>query len=114
MKLGKEIYSTAKKLSASKSNPYGGMSYGERLPAGMAPKLKRHHAVDIYAGMVRAEKTYVKSTQSQYTTFRTISTGSPGWIRPSTLPGKQYAEKVVQFVKGIAADSFQAYVEGLG
>jgi hypothetical protein len=113
-KLGKEVYAAAKKLSATKSEPYGGVGYGGRLPAGMAPKLKEHHAVDIYAGMVRAEKKYKKATQSQYVTFRTISTDSPGWIRPSTLPGKQYSQRVVAFINKIAVGAFQAYVEGVG
>ena len=119
-KLGRHIHETAKKLAASTSSPDGGMAYGGRLPEGLAPKLRPYHATDIYAGMVREEKTYKKATQNQYTTFRNIAVdgsgqpvGSSPWIRPRT-PGKFFVQKVNQFVQKIGPQAFQAYVESLG
>jgi hypothetical protein len=112
-KLGTEVYAQAKELLPTRTDPYTGKTQqGERLPAGLAPLLKPHHATDIYAGMIREEKTYERATQSQYVTFRTISTGSPGWVRPAT-PGAHYAEQVAQFVARIAPQAFEAYVESL-
>lgn len=101
--MGQNIYDSAKKLKATKGMPGGKATYGGRLAAGYAPKLKEHHATDIYAGMIKSQKKYVKATQSQYTTFRTISTGSPGWMRPATA-ALNYAEQVKQSI----GDSFGA------
>lgn len=118
--LGKKVYNKAKKLKATTSDPDKGTAYGGRLPAGIAPKLRPYHATDIYAGMIRERKTYVKATQSQYMTFRTIAVDSAGkpkgtspWIRPAT-PGRHYAKQVSEFVQKIAPQAFEAYVEGLG
>lgn len=112
-KLGKDVYGAAKELKPTKGDPYGKVSYGGRLPEGMAPKLKPHHATDIFAGMIREEKTYVEATQSQYMTFRTISTGSPGWIRPATT-GRHYAKKVGDYVARMAPKALDAFVQELG
>lgn len=112
-KLGKKVYGAAKKLAATTSEPMGKTAYGGRLPAGLAPKLRSHHKTDIFAGMIREEKTYEKATQSQYMTFRTISTGSPGWLRPAT-PGRFYSQQVGEYVQRLAPQAFAAFVEGLG
>jgi hypothetical protein len=82
--LGKDIYKAAKGLEASRLfRNKGGTHWGERLPAGMAPRLAPHHKTDIHAGMVRVQHKYKKSTQSQYMTFRTISERNPeGWFHP--------------------------------
>lgn len=111
--LGKKIYRRAKKLEGTTSEPFGKTSYGGRLPAGLAPKLRPHHQTDIYAGMIRERKTYAKSTQSQYMTFRTISTGSPGWLRPKTT-GRFFSLKVSEYVQKLAPQAFSAFVEGMG
>ena len=112
-KLGQAVYDAAKKLKGTTSDPEGGkVKYGGRLKAGMAPLLKPHHSTDIFAGMIKERKKYQKATQSQYTTFRTISTGSPGWIRPATT-GKFYSQQVGAFVQKIAPQAFSAYVGGL-
>lgn len=111
--LAKDVYGAAKKLKPTKGEPYGKVSYGGRLPEGMAPKLKPHHATDIFAGMIRERKTYVRATQTQYTTFRTISTGSPGWIRPATT-GRHYAKKVSDYVARMAPKALDAFVKELG
>jgi len=110
--LGKAVYAKAKKLKGTTSVPYGKTKYGGRLEAGLAPKLKAHHSVDIYAGMIRSRKKYQSATQSQYTTFRTISTGSPGWLRPATQ-GKFYSQQVNTFVQKIAPQAFEAYVKAM-
>ena len=115
-KLGKEVYNAAKALSPTKSSPYDGVKYGGRLAAGMAPLLKPHHKTDIYAGMIRATKTYEKVTQGAYYTFRTISTtgGDPqSWQRPAT-PGIFLAKQVADFVEKIAPAAIDALLEGLG
>lgn len=111
-KLGKDVYKAAQKLAPTIAAPYGGTKWGERLPAGMAPLLKEHHAVDIYAGMVRERKTYEKATQTQYFTFRTISTSvARGWVRKAT-EGLHLAEEVAKHVAKIAPAAFAAYVQG--
>lgn len=114
-KLGREVYRKAKHLKPSIGEPHKQTRWGERLAqkVGGAPLLKPHHKSDIYAGMVKVQKTYGKATQSKYMTFRTISEANPeGWIRPATQ-GKHLAEQVAKFVEEIAPASFAAYVEGL-
>jgi hypothetical protein len=111
--LGKKVYNKAKRLKGTVSEPYGKTAYGGRLPEGLAPKLKPHHKTDIYAGMIKERKTYEKSRQSQYMTFRMISTGSPGWRRKKTV-GKFFAAQVSQYVQKIAPQTFAALVEGMG
>lgn len=110
--LGRAVYNKAKKLEGSTSQPGGRTKWGDRLPGGLAPKLKPHHKSDIFAGMVRLEKTYKKATQSSYMTFRTISTGSDGWIRPRT-EGRHFALEVEAFVRELAPQAFEAYVQSL-
>jgi hypothetical protein len=108
--LGKAVYAQAKKLAPTKGQPGSKMQWGGRLPAGLAPLLKPHHATDIYASMYRMSKEYSKATQQHYMTFRTISTGSNGWIRPPTQ-GKHYARETAQFVEKIAPLAFESYVK---
>lgn len=110
--LGKKVYAAAKKLEATKGLPGQKTQWGGRLPAGLAPKLREHHKTDIYAGMVRQGKVYEKATQSQYHTFRTISTRNPiGWIRPATQ-GLNLADKVGEFLSEIAPAAFAALAGG--
>ena len=113
--MGKDIYAQAKALSATTTNPYSGKTtWGERLSAPNVPKLKGHHKVNIYEGMVRQEKTYRKATQSQYTTFRTISEhpASEGWIRPPRA-GVDLASKMQLYGNKLASSAFEEYVKGL-
>jgi len=119
-RLGQSVYRRAKELEASVSQPGGGTEWGGRLAEGLAPKLREYHAVDIYAGMVRLEKTYEAATQSQYMTFRTISrdgagqpVGSSPWIRPAT-DGKNFAERVANYVREMAPSAFTAYAQAAG
>lgn len=134
-KLGKDLFkrvkqlkkSTTENISAHKDivNPLTGKvtnrweyketkrTWGDRLEAGFGgvPKLKAHHVTDIYAGMVRLEKTYGKATQSQYMTFRTISTSKTiGWIR-KPIEARHYAEKVRHFVDDLIPKAIDAFMK---
>jgi hypothetical protein len=115
-KLGRAVYSAAKKLSATTSSPYGKTTWGGRLDTSKMniPLLRPHHKTDIYQGMVRQEKTYAAATQGQYTTFRTISTtgGDPdSWIR-KPIEARHYADKVAAYVQRIAPMALTAFLEG--
>lgn len=124
-KLGKEIYKAAKGLDATKSDPYGKTKWGGRLNTEklntygnvlgpqqrMIPLLKPHHKTDIYQGMVKQTKVYGKAEQSQYTTFRTISTSvKDGWIR-KPITARHYADQVNQYVQKVAPMSLAAFLE---
>jgi hypothetical protein len=130
-KLQKQVYGAAKQLGATTSEPYKGGGYGGRLITGPTkpptmrkgdayggniPKLKPHHSTDIYSGMIRKEKTYEKSAQSSYMTFRTISTdvgvGVKWMLKP--IPARNYAKRVQDFVESIAAKAAEKYVKGKG
>jgi hypothetical protein len=118
-KLGNRVYRAAKKLEATRSKP-GKTVYGGRLktklpgkkgPGISVPKLKPHHKTDIFSGMIREEKTYESATQSQYITFRTISTEvEEGWIR-KPIEARHYVKKVSDFVTGLAPMAFKAFME---
>lgn len=115
-KVGRRVHAAAKALAPTTGGPWRvrqdaqgkvqttfhpgqpKIAYGGRLPAGMARKLRSHHATDIYAGMVRQEKTYKNAVQSTYMTFRTISTKSPGW-RAKETPGLHLLSEVEAFVR---------------
>ena len=96
--------------------------YKGRLEPGLAPKLKDHHKTDIFAGMIRERKTYEETTQSQYFTFRTISTdmtdedgnrvpATEGWRR-GPITGRNYAQEVAKFVGKIAKRAAIKLLEG--
>lgn len=105
--IGQTVYGEARRLGATRSeyNPATNRHetvWGERLEEGWAPKLKPEHATDPFAGMVRMQKTYEKDTQSQYMTFRTISTQvQNGWIHPG-IKARNLVEKVREHVATIA------------
>jgi len=101
-KLGKAVYAAAKALKQRQR--LGG---GKRTIVDMGqnklrvPKLAPWHSTDIYAGMRKERKTYKKATQTQYTTFRTISEANPeGWIHPG-IQGRHLAQQVEQHVEGM-------------
>ena len=121
--LGKAVWKEAKGLDPTLGEPYGKVAYGGRLPAGVggAYPLKRraapgYHSTDIYAGMIRSEKTYGEGTKAKrqafYTTFRMISTGSPGWVRPKTS-GIKAAPEVAKHVESIAQKAINVYLDNL-
>jgi len=127
VKMGKNIYAAAKKLEKSQTVLTGikrnytpnapdlgegrgpqwqGMHVtksatvrGGRLPAGLAPKLHERHATDVFAGMVRVRHTYQKATQTQFMTWRMISTKNPkGWMHPG-IQAHNLAEKVAAHIQ---------------
>ena len=63
----------AKQLGATRSAPGAGVQWGDSLPEGTAPKVRARHATDLFAGMYRLEKTYERSTQDSFVSFRVIS-----------------------------------------
>ena len=88
--LGAKVHRAAKKLGGTLTHPNNrAAQWGDRLAAGVggAKKLKSHHKTDIYAGMVKKVKTYRKATQATYSTFRTVTPKSPGWIHPGIKAG---------------------------
>lgn len=103
----KPIYLQAKALTASsvtgmKSRlsasghvvPQRVYQWGERLPAGLAEKLKPHHSTDIYAGMVRFNTSAGKAKSSAYLTFRVMGEWQANkWIIPPQ-PGLFLAKAV--------------------
>jgi hypothetical protein len=69
-------------------------SWGGKLPAGLAPKLKPHHTTDIYAGMYRFNTSAGKGKSSSYNTFRVMGEWqSDKWIIPAK-PGLYLAKSV--------------------
>lgn len=70
--------------------------WGGALPAGLAPKLKPHHATDPYAGMVRMKTNAPGSpTSSAYLTFRVMGEWSNGWL-VGARPGQRIAAGVAE------------------
>jgi len=113
------VYAMAKKLSASHVLEPGSInpptrlsatgsvvaqqsySWGDRLPAGTAPKLQTHHKADPYAGMVRFDTGGGKS--SSYMTFRIMGEWSTGWIIPAK-PGLLLAKGVSDGLQNVLED----------
>ena len=112
--LPKPIYRQAKALEASRVTgmksrlsasghvvPQRQYQWGERLPAGLAPKLKAHHATDIYAGMVRFNTSAGKGKSSAYLTFRVMGEWqSDKWIIPPQ-PGLFLAKAVANELENV-------------
>jgi len=91
-----DVYNEAKALTKSRvlsmytrqsatghTVPQAFYQWGDRLPAGLTPKLKDHHKTDIHAGMVRFNTSSGKQNSSQYLTFRVMGEWSTGWIIPA-------------------------------
>lgn len=106
--LGQRIYQMAKRLAPTEGMPGQKIKWGQRLTGDVGPRLREHHHSPIYAGLVKNSKAYEKATQSTYSTFRTISSGSPGWRRKET-PGLHYADAVKKFVEStLAPEAFES------
>ena len=110
MGIGKRVHARAKKLKGTTTEAGRETQHGDRLPAGLAPKLRTHHKTDIYAGMVRKTKTYKTRTQSTYSTFRRVSDNSDtqAFIHPGIEghrlfdEAQQYAGRVIGRLMGKA------------
>lgn len=128
--LGKAVHGEARLLAATRGMP-GGQSRqpGGRLPAGTggAPLLRSQprqmlvggkvrtaapHSTDIYAGMIRQEKTYRSAVQNTYMTFRTISTSQPDkWLHPGLAPAN-LADEVSAYIDRVAPAALWAVLGG--
>ncbi len=125
-----DIYSKAKALSKSSivrtgSRPSGtgaydtktrkrltvaqhAYSWGGRLPAGLAPKMKPHHTTDIHAGMVRMNTSTGKAKSSAYMTFRIMGAWQTGkWLVPAK-PGLFIARTISEGVSQAMQQSMGA------
>lgn len=110
--LGRSIHKHAQKLGATTGMPGQATKWGDRLPAGLAPKLRAHHSTDIYAGMVKMAKAYKEVTQNQYMTFRMISEAVPEkWHHPG-IESRHLAPRVQRYIDGIAGKAALALVKG--
>jgi len=111
---GKEIYQAAKQLRTKGGRGKGPMA----LPSSQAgPKLSPHHSTSIYTGMRRVRKPYKNertgktTVQSQYFTWRRISTeNSNGWIHPGIEP-RRLSEKVEDYIHQVAPGVVQAAIK---
>jgi hypothetical protein len=111
------VHDVAKKLAPTQTAIGGGKTqWGGRLHLGMkmkqaardelSTKKREWHSASIYMGMVRQQKTYQRATQSQYTTFRTISTRTEhtdprSWMHPG-IGAKKLAPRVQDHIAKIA------------
>ena len=110
VKMGRKIHGAAKRLKApAEGSTRGGGRLGAAKAHDLGSALLRpHHSSSIHAGMVRQVKQYEGSKQSQYKTFRTVSTKSRGWVHPGIEPkelfreASTYAGKVAEHLLGMA------------
>ncbi len=111
--IGKKIHQKARRM-ITQAEKQAGRKGKTRMGAGFAPKLKDHHATDIFAGMqVQKQKVTGKkggvSEQRTYTTFRTISEANPAsWHHPG-IEAKELFTEVGKYVE----DNAQAAVEAV-
>lgn len=129
--LGKRIYDVAKRLKPT-TDTMGRSQRGGRLPVGIVaqvtggavdllrgpnpqhpdPRMRRGHRTDIYAGMIKERHFYKRASQSQYMTFRTISTRvQHGWIHPGITP-HEFAPRVQQFIARVAPATIRSVLDG--
>lgn len=120
-KLGRDIHRAAKRLGATTSHPQHGTAWGDRLAAGTGgarPLQNKNsgykHKTDIYAGMVRKEKTYAGATQSSYWTFRMVSENSDpaSWQHPG-IQAHKFFERAAGRIPQIAQTVFHHAIKGM-
>lgn len=110
-KLGRAVMRAAGKLAPTLSAPGKGVKYGERLPAGTAGAtvLRPRHATDLFAGMIREQKTYEAGTQNQFVTFRIISNdpdtfreddGGRNWTHPG-IAARHLVPATLDYMDGL-------------
>jgi len=125
-RIGKAIYKMAQELAPTKS-VYGDhpdpakataeMVYGEATEPQKPWRLVLPEGplASLYGGMIREEKDYEKAVgktaQSQFVTFRTISTEGNPWVHPG-FEAKDLAAKVAVHGSKIAEQTFAAYAKG--
>jgi len=126
-KMPVDIYAAAKQLTASRLLPVGSVkpamrrsgsgflvqqdsySWGGRLPAGMAPKLKSTHKTDPYAGIIRFGASTSKSKRSSYLTFRVMGEWSDGWV-VAPRPGLDLVKGVYGHLEPILREAVERAV----
>ena len=112
------LSSAVKAFAGTVSSPKKGTTFGDRLPAGLVPKMRdkdvrmrdhfgrytkfiqRAHATDKYAGMVRMNKVYSSANQNTFRTWRTTSEAGKPWYSKGVRAAK-IAEKVVRDLPNI-------------
>ncbi|WP_175787421.1 hypothetical protein [Burkholderia anthina] len=122
-----DVYALAKDMAPSKvtgmttrqsgqkgmrhvSVPQAIYKWGDRLPAGLAPKLRSTHKTDPYAGMYRFTTSTPNQQSSTYLTFRTMVEGSPGWIVPAK-PGLYLARNVAEQLQPAATKAIETAMQ---
>jgi len=81
-------------------------AWGTSLPEGLKPKMKPHHATDIYAGMRKMDTSDGGGARSTYLTIRTMVQGSSKWIVPAK-PGLYLAKGVAEKMQPAAEAAFR-------
>ena len=119
----KDVHRAAKRLRARISEPNKGAFWAEGEDEESKPKRLGVEYGSKYSGMIRTEKAYRvfemtpegpkgKGVQSQFVTFRTISTLNPfGWIRPAS-PGKHFADRAMDYAEQSLIDALEAFSGG--
>lgn len=124
-RIAQAVYGAAKRLRATVRGIAGGPNtqWGGRLDthdvgrggslSGVdLPKLRAHHKTNIYEGMVKERAAYSGTAQSQYTTFRRISSRSPGgWQHPG-IKARRLVLRVAGFLRKIFPGILAAAVSG--
>ena len=118
---GKQVYAAAKRLrtKGTKRKTKGRMTLPEALAG---PKLAEHHSTSIYTGMKRVRKPYVNkrtgktTVQSQYFTWRRISTTNrDGWMHPGIEPrnfSKRVSDHVAEIAPSVISDAIASALKG--
>lgn len=88
----------------------GKTEWGDKLPPGLAPLAKPHHATDLLAGTYRNEGVYSKAStpgpaSSTGRAFRTISQGGKPWIHPG-IRAAHIADQVMRDLGTIIGRAF--------
>lgn len=118
-KLGRRVMRKARQLGkdgrGARGFASGGGIYRERLKAGLAPLLKRHHATDIFAGMAKIRTSDRKGASNRYVTWRRISaTEGKGstWMHPGIRP-HHLLDQVVADLDEMANHMADGLIEGV-
>ena len=85
-------------------------AWGDRLEAGLAPKLSKQHKTDPYAGMVRFDTSSGSQRSSAYLTFRVMAEGQSGWVI-GARPGLFIAKGVLDALRLDAEKVFAGAVQ---
>jgi hypothetical protein len=101
------LHSVAKQLSPTVRTQTSGTLWGARLAEKTIEslgigKLQPHHKSSPFAGMVREQSAYESAIQTQYMTWRTISTRQKtGWMHPG-IQARQLHLKVAEYLGKIS------------